>query len=320
MRTSTKFWIILASIFIISGVILFSVVMAQNNWDFSKLNTSEFETNSYEITEDFNSISFDTDTANIIFEVSEDGKCKVECYEDTKAKHTATVEDDTLNIKVDNQKPWYSYIGINFNSPKVTVYLPKTEYNTLTIDESTGDVEIPTDFKFKEMKIDASTGNMMISASVSGNSEIHTSTGAIRIEDTSAGSLELSTSTGDIVLTNVLCDGDIKTDVSTGRNDLTDVKCKNLTTDGSTGEIVLTNVIATGEFHINRSTGSVIFDGSDANEIFIDTSTGSVSGTLLTEKVFITDTSVGSVSVPKTITGGRCEINTSTGSINIEIK
>ena len=99
-----------------------------------------------------------------------------------------------------------------------------------------------------------------------------------------------------------------------------EIKCKNLTTDGSTGEIVLTNVIATGEFHINRSTGSVIFDGSDANEIFVDTSTGSVSGTLLTEKVFITDTSVGSVSVPKTITGGRCEINTSTGSIDIDIK
>ena len=320
MRKTTKISIIIASAFVAIGVILFSVVMTSYNWDFSKLSTSEFVENSYIITDDFNNISFDTDTADITFEVSEDGKCKVECYEDVNAKHSATVENDTLNINVNNHKPWYSYIGVNFNQASVTVYLPKTEYNNLTIDENTGDVKIPTDFKFKEMNINASTGNMMISASVSGDSEIHTSTGAIRIEDTSAGSLELSSSTGDIVLTNVLCDGDIKTDVSTGRNDFTDIKCKNFTTDGSTGEVVLTSVIATGEFNINRSTGSVIFDGSDAKEIFVDTSTGSVTGTLLTDKVFITDTSVGSVSVPKSVTGGRCEINTSTGSIDIDIK
>lgn len=320
MRTSTKIWIIIASVLVAVGAILFSVVMTSYNWDFSKLSTSEFVENSYVIKEDFNSISFDTDTADITFEVSKDDKCRVECYEDVNAKHYATVEDDTLNIKVNNQKPWFAYIGVNFNQPTVTVYLPKAEYNTLTIDENTGDIKIPTDFKFKEMKIDASTGNMMISASVSGDSEIHTSTGAIRIEDTSAGSFALSTSTGDIVLSDVLCDGDIKTDVSTGRNDITDVKCKNFTTDGSTGEVILTNVIATGKFDINRSTGSIIFDGSDANEIFVDTSTGSVSGTLLTDKVFITDTSVGSVNVPESTNGGKCKITTSVGSINIEIE
>ena len=52
----------------------------------------------------------------------------------------------------------------------------------------------------------------------------------------------------------------------------------------------------------------------------VNTSTGDVNGTLLSEKIFITDTSTGRVSVPKTTSGGKCEITTSTGDINIGIK
>ena len=43
-------------------------------------------------------------------------------------------------------------------------------------------------------------------------------------------------------------------------------------------------------------------------------------GSLLTDKVFITDTDTGSVDVPKTPAGGRCEIKTGTGDIKMEIK
>ena len=65
------------------------------------------------------------------------------------------------------------------------------------------------------------------------------------------------------------------------------------------------------------STGDIKLDKSDAAEIFIKTSTGNVTGTLLTEKVFITQTSTGNIKVPKSIKGGRCEITTSTGNIKI---
>ena len=45
-----------------------------------------------------------------------------------------------------------------------------------------------------------------------------------------------------------------------------------------------------------------------------------LTGTLRTEKVFITASDTGKVNVPKTITGGRCEITTATGNIEIEVK
>jgi len=41
---------------------------------------------------------------------------------------------------------------------------------------------------------------------------------------------------------------------------------------------------------------------------------------LLTDKVFITKTDTGSINVPDSITGGRCEIKTDTGDIKITVK
>jgi len=82
----------------------------------------------------------------------------------------------------------------------------------------------------------------------------------------------------------------------------------------------LKNVNAAEKFSIERSTGDVKFDGCDAAEVFVKTDTGDVTGTLLSEKVFIVETDTGKVDVPKTVNGGRCEITTDTGDINISIK
>ena len=71
---------------------------------------------------------------------------------------------------------------------------------------------------------------------------------------------------------------------------------------------------------IKRSTGKVEFNQCDADTIYVKTNTGSVTGSLLSEKVFITDTDTGKVDVPKTITGGRCEITTDTGNIIISVE
>ena len=72
--------------------------------------------------------------------------------------------------------------------------------------------------------------------------------------------------------------------------------------------------------NIKTTTGRVEFYGSDAGEIFVKTTTGKVTGRLLSEKVFIVRTTTGKINVPKSITGGRCEITTTTGRIDISIK
>lgn len=320
MRKTTKIWLIIAVSLVLIGCIIFTGVMSVLKWDFRKLSTVKYQTNLYEITEAFKDISIKTDTADIIFVLSDDGKCRVGCYEEEKAKHSVTVQENTLAINIVNQKSWYNYIGINIGTPKIMVYLPETEYTSLVIKTSTGDIEIPRDFNFQNVDISLSTGDVDFYASAFELIKIKASTGDISLENMSVGSLDLSVSTGEITVKGVNCEGDIRVNVSTGKAYLTDVNCNSVLSSGSTGDINLKNVIAKEKFSIKRSTGDVKFNGCDAGEITIKTDTGDVIGSLLSEKVFITKTSTGKINVPKTVTGGKCEIKTDTGDIKITLK
>ncbi len=111
----------------------------------------------------------------------------------------------------------------------------------------------------------------------------------------------------------------IRIDTDTGDTIMEDVECKNVYFTADTGDLQMKNVIASGDFKIELDTGDVNFDRSDANQIFVETDTGDISGTLLTNKVFFAQTDTGDVDVPRTISGGRCELTTDTGDISIRI-
>ena len=115
----SKKMILIASALLIIGLVLFVVTMACVGWDFTKLGTVTFESSTHTVTEDFNSVSIDTDTADITFALSSDGSCRVECYEDSKIKHFVCVENGTLKIQSNNEKKWYDYIGFSFKSSKI---------------------------------------------------------------------------------------------------------------------------------------------------------------------------------------------------------
>ncbi len=319
MSTSAKIWIVIATVLVLLGVALFVTVMSANQWDFSRLSTSKLVSNSHSVSEDFYDLSINTDTAHIVLLPSDDETCKVICYEHEKETHTVTVRDGKLSIGLTDQRKWYEYIGISFGTPKISVYLPKTVYGQLSIKESTGDIELPKDFTFAGIDVTASTGDVKLEASATSAIKIKTSTGDILAEGLSAASLELSVTTGKATVRSVNCVGEVKIHVSTGDTILSDVACGSVTSSGGTGDVSMKNVIATEVFSIKRSTGDVKFENCDATEITVKTDTGSVTGTLLSEKVFITSTDTGRVDVPKSVSGGRCEITTDTGNIRISV-
>ncbi len=319
MSKTAIIWLMIAAALVILGIVLFVVTMAINDWDFTKLSTHKYETNEHKISDSFAHISVNTDTANILFLPSDDGECKVVCHENSKTKHAVSVKDETLTVQLTDERKWYDHLGIGWGKSKITVYLPETVYASLSIEESTGNVEILQDFTFESMDISTSTGNVKNAASASGLVKISTSTGDIHIENITAGALSLSVSTGNVTVSDANCVGDVTVKVSTGNANLTNLSCANLFSTGSTGHMILKNVIATEKFSIERSTGDVKFESCDASEIFVETDTGDVTGMLLSEKVFITQTDTGKVDVPKTVTGGRCEITTDTGNIKIKV-
>lgn len=319
MKKATKAWLIAAAALIVTGCALFAGVMTTIGWNFTKLSTAKYETNVHEVDRPFSAIAVTTDTADVAFVLSDDGRCRVECREEENARHTVTVEGDTLTVKREDQRPWYDHVGISLGATKVTVYLPKTEYSALSVFENIGNVDVPQGLTFVDAEISVTTGDVRFFAAAQEKAKIKTSTGDIRVENISAGSLDLSVTTGKVTLSGAACTGDVTVGVSTGKAALTAVSCRDLTSTGATGSLSLDRVTATGRFSIKRSTGSVKMNGCDAAEISVKTGTGDVTGTLLTGKVFITATGTGRVDVPQTTTGGRCEIVTGTGDIRIQI-
>lgn len=300
MSKKTKIWLVIAASLVLVGCILFGCVMAEINWDFKKLSTVEYGESRYALWKDYKNISIVTNTADIVFVPSENGDSTVQCYEQRNMKHSVEVKEDTLIIEVQDTRAWYEYVGFSFDSPKITVTIPQGEYGSLSVKTSTGDVTISKAFHFDSMDISQATGGVTNNASVSGEMKIKTGTGNIRVNNVSADSLKLSVSTGKVTVTNA--------------------RCNNFWSEGDTGDLVLKNVVAAEKIAVERDTGDVELVGCDAGELFIETDTGHVKGSLLTDKIFTAESDTGRVDVPKTATGGRCEISTDTGDIKITIQ
>ncbi len=300
MSKTVKIWLMTAAALVALGVILFAGVMANYDWDFTKLSTVTYVTNTYEAHGEFDEISIHVDTTNIEFVPTEDEDCRIVCFEAEKARHSVTVQNGSLTIKMTDTRNWYDHVCISLGSPKMTVYLPQKEYSALFIATDTGDIHIPKDFTFESIQIDGDTSEVDCFASVADLLEIELRTGDIHIDSITAEQVNLTTTTGEITANDATTKNgiDIKTD---------------------TGTITLKNVVAAGNLSVKSDTGDVRFEDSDAAQISIKTSTGDVTGTLLSEKVFITESSTGRISVPKTTVGGKCEITTDTGDIRIDI-
>ena len=342
MNQRTKIWLMVATFLVIAGLILFGAVMSAYHWDFTRLSTVAYKNKTYTVGEDFRNIAIYTDIEDLVFAPSQDGRCKVVCYEEEKVSYAVTVRDGTLTIQRIDERSAYDlakYIGINFGTPKITIYLPQNAYGLLSIAEDTGDVVIPKEFQFTDVEISLSTGDVAFFASVAERMTIKTSTGDICVKDTSLETLEISTSTGDVDIFYVTCQGDAAVHVSTGDVKLENLVCQNLTSTGKTGDIALETVTVEEMLSVERTTGEVEFDGCsaggitvktdtgdvefddcDAAELTVQTNTGDVTGSLLSEKMFVVQTDTGNVRVPTSTTGGLCRITTDTGDVFLTIQ
>ena len=277
MRKLKIFVIVIGALllFVGGGLLALSIVRANASED-------SLITETKEITESFSDIDVNLSETDFIIKKSADEKCSVEIVERTKVKHDVEVSDNKLTVKNNDLRQWYEkyFFNFNFKSMKITLFVPQSDFNNLSIKNDTGDTIIEDGFQFNSIKINSSTGEVVLkNIKATDYINLNLSTGSISISDTTANSLKL---------------------------------------EASTGDINLDKTVITISINIHTSTGDVHFNECDAEILDIHTSTGSVKGSLLTGKSFTTKTSTGRVDVPNT-TGGSCNIETSTGDIVISI-
>ncbi|MBP5193363.1 MAG: DUF4097 family beta strand repeat protein [Clostridia bacterium] len=300
------------------GLMIFAGALIAAGFDFSRLATAKYETNTLTADGEFDKIEIYTKSTDIVFKQSDNGEFSAVIEETSKVKHAVSVTDGTLSIAAEDKRTWIDHISFFQKSLTMTLYLPSSAFESLKIECGTGDVSVPDFLSFGNAEISVSTGDVIFKAPECGALKIKTSTGDIKLDGIHAESVDLSVSTGKIEGKNITSEGALSARVSTGKTELTDVICKSFASKGTTGAITLKDVIAADFIKIERSTGDVRFENSDAEEIFVTASTGDVTGTLRTPKTFIANTSTGKKKLPET-TGGECRITTTTGDIIIEL-
>lgn len=293
--------LLLAVILLIVGVLLGIAALCLVDFDFSLLDTTEYVTETYDAVDDFADIQIHADISDIRFAVSDDFNCKVVSRHRDYMEFSAEVKNSVLVIRETDHREWYEQIGIFWgNSGEVTVYLPKGTYHSLFAETDTGDISVPREYTFDSAELHTDTGDIHYKGGVEGDLKVETDTGDVILKGINTpGNITLETDTGDVILEGINTTG-------------------NITLETDTGDITLNNVISK-KLKIEADTGDVKFNQCDAEHIKAETDTGDVTGSLLSTKIFIVDSSTGKVIVPESIGSDKCEIFSSTGDVLITV-
>ena len=320
MKTAKLVLIIVSCSLVVAGLLVGAVGILMLNFDFSKLSTQTYNEKSYQTESSFSNISIQQRTTDISFTLSEDDLCHIYYTESENMPHRIEVENDTLTITQEDNRKWYHHIGIFWQDPKISIALPKADYQSLLIQGSTGDVELPKIFSFENAEIKLSTGDIAFHARVQNRLSIQTDTGDVHIADSLLKQLTIETSTGDVTLSSMQIEAELRCKTDTGEVKIKEVACTDLNCQTDTGDMMLQSVIIANKGIFEADTGDLELRACDAAELEIQTSTGDVFGTLLSPKIFMAKSSTGDIRVPQSLTGGKCQITTSTGDIEISIQ
>ena len=305
--------IVVGSLLLIGGGALFGVAVYKS----SKNSTIETKEYNEEDLGAFNKFDIDLTIADLEFKKGDAAKVVVD---ETKYDvHDVNVVDNTLTIKGKDTRKWYEHV-FNWNwfdKVKVTVYMPEGDYDSLNAKSSTGDIVVPADFTFASFEVKASTGNVTSKAKVTNNVDIKVSTGNVSLESVTTKNITVNSSTGSINLRNDTVSEKISIDSDTGNIKLDNVTCNDYYSHSDTGDVNFVNTNVTNKVEIKNGIGYVKFVASDADTLDIKTSTGDVNLELNTPKIVQADTKTGRKNVPVSVTGGLCEIKTSTGDIKV---
>ena len=268
-------------------------------------------THCFSIAETFRALEVESVVSDVRLLPSVDGSCSVVCSETSGLSHSAAVEVDTLVIREEGER------SISEETTEILVFLPQPEYDSLNVTTETGSVDVTMDFAFSDVSIRTVTGEAAYRGAADGSMSLESESGRVLITGVSPKELSVKTESGSIIAQSVLVQEDLNIQTVTGDLTLANVTCKNATAAFTTGQVILEQVLAEGELQLTGESGDVTLTGCDATALEIQTTTGSVTGTLLTDKSFLTTTETGEVNVPDT-TGGTCHVTTESGNIDIK--
>lgn len=322
MSKTKKILLIIAIICIVIGGIITILALAAVKFNIFKFNTVNFENKTCIINDDFENINVYEVSFDITFIKSDNNECKIIYPEGDQIKQTISVENNTLKVAYKDERKWYERIGFYWlDDDGIKIYLPKNEYEKLYISSVSGDICVPDNFTFSETDLESTSGEIEFYSITKNRLNAETVSGDLNIKNVN-GSLTAKSTSGEIYISNISTKTiNIKT--TSGDISLIDAKnTENIEINSTSGDISINDTVNTKDTLIQSTSGEVSLMNFDSEYLKIETVSGDVEGSLLSEKVFITDTTSGDVDVPigNSLAFGECVVSTTSGDISFKIK
>lgn len=278
---NTRNVILLACAIIGVGIAACVTGLGMKGFNVKALSTSNCVEQEYSFSEPITGIRLKTTSCDVELVRTNEAAARIVSRHSEYLTETAEVRGGVLTLEQKQNKSFDSFFSFNLDfDEKVTVYLPGNEYDSLDIATASGDVSVPSDFKFKTINTATASGTVALLASC-GDINIAAASGDVTLGAKSADSVSIATASGKVKL------------------------------DGT---------VISGRLAIKTISGDIELDRCDAGEIGIDTTSGEVEGLLLSGKQFSVKTTSGEVEVPGDTAGaGRCEIHTVSGDVELRV-
>ncbi|MBE6634635.1 MAG: DUF4097 domain-containing protein [Ruminococcaceae bacterium] len=287
--------IVAASLLLVGGLI-FLVLSLNADSIFSVTLTERTQ----DIPEGITSIEVDTEVYDIevvrasdkpFLKVNENSRRPVMIYTSGTSLVIEEMEDESI-------AGFFARAFSRIKDCRITLYIPDTEFDLFDISTETGNIAIEDSFKAKKTELESETGNITLTGASTGALDISTETGNILIDSVTALAAEIETDTGNI--------------------SLIDSSAESLNAESDTGNLSISNSSVQKSTDISTATGNVTLNVFSSAGITVETDTGDVSGRLSCEMIFYARSTTGKVSVPKSTSGGLCDIRSATGDITFE--
>lgn len=317
---ATKIAIVVSIFLVVIGTITAIAGLFALGFDMTRLSNLAPVTHTYVLDGEIKNISVEAVETSVKILPSEDEKAKVVSRESDKIYHRVNLTEETLSINRIDERKWYEFIGIIVdNDMELEIYLPKRDYENLYINSVSGNIFIPKDFTFEEAEIKTVSGDTEFVAKVKKEFNVETVSGMVNVGNVASNELYISSISGRIDLKSIESEHSIGVKTVSGYISMEDISAKKITAESMSGRIAFDNVVAFDEIYAESISGSINLNKSDASTLKLKSTSGNIIGNLLSEKIFVADTVSGNITLPEVQKGGRCEVKTISGNIQISI-
>lgn len=314
MNKTIKILLILSLSLIFIGIAIFTAAFFINGRNFADISLSSVDVYEDRVEElrwsDFDNIDISVTSRNVTIRPADDGVARIETRDSERDYLSTSFNGNTLHIKqIVNQK-WYDFMSVPINfGNDIVIYLPRDEYASLSIELTSGDIDVMGNISFGKASFDMTSGSLNLSDGFnSGETEIESTSGSINVSGLDGTSLYIHSTSGSIKLENV-------------------IESESIVIESTSGKSFLVNVIGSESIVVKSTSGEIILSRCDAKGLTLESSSGDIKGTIASPKLFVAESASGSIKVPELPdaddkdkwTSDRCIVKTSSGNIHLEV-